>query len=66
MSFTRDELVRYLTTQSNVIAAVDEERESLGDVEGCLTEALAPLFPAPRGTFRFGGPIWYLRRLGTA
>jgi hypothetical protein len=57
---TRDELERHLTTQSNVIAAVDEERESLGEVEGGLTEVMAPLFTDPRGAFRFGSPIWYL------
>ncbi len=60
--FSVEELARYLETQSNVIAAVEEDAESIGEVHGWLLESLAPLFPrGAQATFVFGGYIWYLR-----
>lgn len=62
VSFAPDELADYLLTQSNVIAAVESGGERLADVAGWLAAALPLLFPAPRGTFLFGGTIWYLQK----
>ncbi|HYN89171.1 MAG TPA: methyltransferase domain-containing protein [Ardenticatenaceae bacterium] len=60
--FSVDELAAYLMTQSNVIAAAERGTENPETVYAWLTGALSALFPAARGTFRFGGPIWYLRK----
>ncbi len=61
--FRPAELVGYLMTHSNVIAAVEVGGESSGDVYAWLLDAVSPLFPAGTGTFIFGGEIWYLRSL---
>lgn len=62
VSFSPEELIEYLSTQTNVIAAVEERGEKLEDVFAWLTGLVTPFFPAPRATFEFGGLIWYLRR----
>lgn len=62
VSFTALELAGYLTTQSNVIAAVEHGREDLDKLHAWLVSSLAPLFPAPRCTFHFGGDIRYLQK----
>lgn len=53
-------LADYLKTHSNVVAAVEEGRESLGEVHEWLVKSLRDLFPDPMATFEFGGDIWYL------
>lgn len=60
--FTPDELVDYLSTHSNVIAAVEQGSERIEDVRAWLASELTPLFPTPTGTFLFGGPIVFLQR----
>ena len=62
VAFSPAELVDYLMTQSNVIAAVEEGGEPLEDARGWLLSAVTPFFPGPRGTFRFGGVITYLQK----
>jgi len=59
--FSAAELAVYLTTQSNVIAAVEEGAESPDAAVSWLRAELAPLVRAPSGTFRFGGAIRYFR-----
>ncbi|MGH9901911.1 MAG: class I SAM-dependent methyltransferase, partial [Pyrinomonadaceae bacterium] len=63
VSFSAEELAGYLTTQSNVIAAVEEVRESAEVAYWWLAGSLTPLFAEPRGTFTFGGVIRYLERM---
>lgn len=63
VSFSVKELADYLMTQSNVMAAVEEDAEDREDVRGWLLDSLAPLFPVLRGTFRFGGTIEYLQKI---
>ncbi len=55
--FSVDELVGYLMTQSNIIAAVVEGRDAEQDVETWLYDEMCPLFIGPRATFGFSGPI---------
>lgn len=62
VAFTSQELVAYLLTQSNVIAAVEEGQEQVDEVSAWLASAVEPLFRTPRGTFHFGGGITYLQR----
>ncbi|MBC8103557.1 MAG: class I SAM-dependent methyltransferase [Cytophagales bacterium] len=60
--FTAEQLAAYLLTQSNTIAALEQGSETLDVLNQWLEEQLPPLFPAPVGTFAFGGRIWYLQR----
>jgi SAM-dependent methyltransferase len=67
--FTLDELVLYLTTHSNIVAAEESGRESIESIREWLLGQVTELFPKPtnedarpRGTFLFGGEIFYLRR----
>ena len=53
--FDLDRLVRYLMTQSNVIHAVREGRDTEPGVERWLRETLAPIFTGPTGTFEYDG-----------
>jgi SAM-dependent methyltransferase len=61
ISFSPEQLAQYLMTQSNVIAAVEQGSETLADVHAWLLDTASPLFPSPRGTFTFGGEIWFLQ-----
>jgi SAM-dependent methyltransferase len=62
ISFSVERLIDYLTTQSNVIAAVECGSEDINEVRRWLTETLKPLFGDLEGaTFLFHGPIWYLK-----
>lgn len=63
VSFTVEMLAAYLTTQSNVIAAVEQGRESVAEVYDWLVAEMHPLFSVSPATFRFGGPIWYLQKV---
>jgi len=59
---TREELVRYLTSQSNVLAALERGPATLAHVEAELHAGLAPLFGArPSAPFRFAGQLDLLR-----
>jgi SAM-dependent methyltransferase len=62
VTWTSEQLVDYLLTQTNTIAAVEGGRESLVEARLWLTALVRPFFAAPTGTFEFGGLIWYLRR----
>lgn len=62
-AFTQDELVDFLLTHSNVIAAVEGGGEDLGEVRRWLHAGVAPFFKGGgRETFLFVAPIWCLRR----
>jgi ubiquinone/menaquinone biosynthesis C-methylase UbiE len=60
VSFTQESLVDYLSTQTNVIAAVEEGGLSVDDVKERLQSDLQPFFTQQALTIRFGGPIWIL------
>ena len=63
MSFSVEGLIDYLTTHSNVIAAVECGGEDIGAVRLWLRENLEPLFgDLEEATFLFHGPIWYLKK----
>lgn len=54
--FTRAELVAYLMTHSNTVAASDEGRESPGSIAAWLDSELAHFLPGNTvGLFAFGG-----------
>ena len=62
VTFSGESLARYLMTQSNVIAAVEQGVESRAHVYAWLINELKPLFIGEIGTFLFGGEIWYLQK----
>ena len=64
LKFTPESLIDYLTTHSNIIAAVEGGGESLDAARAWLAESAGPLFAGMNeATFSFQGPIWYLERL---
>ena len=60
--FTADELSAYLTTQSNVIAAVEQGNETIEEVYRWLVSQVKQFLGPDKGTFVFGGMIWYLQK----
>jgi SAM-dependent methyltransferase len=62
VSFSRDELVAYLTTQTNVGAAIDQGRESLESASQWLMEQVRPYFSHSKATFVFSTRAWYLKK----
>ncbi|MFC1736168.1 class I SAM-dependent methyltransferase [Candidatus Hydrogenedentota bacterium] len=65
VTFTKEGLAHYLTTQSNIIAAVEEGEWSLDAVCGWLYSSLEPFFEIQEAVFEFGGAIWYLQKSRT-
>lgn len=62
ISFSAKELVAYLTTQTNVVAAVREGRESLQSANRWLLKRVTPYFSAEEATFVFATRAWYLTK----
>lgn len=63
LRFTPESLIDYLTTHSNIIAAVEGGDESIEAARAWLAESAGPLFGGlSEATFHFQGPIWYLER----
>lgn len=63
ISFSIAGLIDYLTTHSNVIAAVECGGEEIEEVRLWLAEQLEPLFgDTEEAVFLFHGPIWYLQK----
>lgn len=63
VQYNVEQVVDYLTTQSNIIGAVERGEESLSDVREWLAKEIQPLFPVETATFEFGGTLDYLRNL---
>jgi hypothetical protein len=62
-SWNQKQFMAYLTSQSNIIAKVEEGSERIGDVKRWLFDSTKNLFKnAKNGTFLFMGGIWYLRK----
>jgi ubiquinone/menaquinone biosynthesis C-methylase UbiE len=64
VAFTPPTLVDYLSSHSNVIAAVEGRGESLAAVRKWILDLVTPFFRGPRATFQFGGTIWYVQKMG--
>jgi SAM-dependent methyltransferase len=62
IGFTREQLVAYLLTQSNIIAAVEDGAEELNEVRRWLTRELNSFFVDDQESdFIFNVSIWYLQ-----
>jgi SAM-dependent methyltransferase len=62
VSFTVERLVDYLTTQSNIVAVVEDGAEDETSVRRWLAKELDPYFRSEKQAFEFAGDIWLLRR----
>jgi len=62
VDFTPEALVAYLTTQTNVVAAVEQGRESLESAGQWLIEQVRPFFAKTSAAFIFSTRAWYLRK----
>ena len=62
--FEKNQLVNYLTTQTNVIAVVEGGTSTIEEVQEFLDAELGRFFPSSetKHSFGFWGPIWYLAR----
>lgn len=62
LEFSAKQLVDYLVTITNVIAAVENGDEPLEEVYEWLTRGVEPFFDNGRKEFTFINPVWFLRR----
>jgi hypothetical protein len=51
-----------LLTQTNVIWAVERGTVPLEEAAAWIEAGVAPFFDGRRGTMKFSGSIWYMRR----
>ena len=63
--FTAEELCAYLTTQSNIIAVVEQGHKTIEGVYKWLVSQTRPFFHSEEATFAFGGHIWYMQQKET-
>lgn len=63
VSLAPDELVAYLITQTNVVAALEEGRETVESARRWLLEQVNPYFAREKATFMFVTRAWYFRKL---
>jgi ubiquinone/menaquinone biosynthesis C-methylase UbiE len=56
------ELALYISSQSNIIAKVEQGTEQLEDVLRTIETGVQPFLGNARGNFLFGGTIWLLRK----
>ena len=65
--FSRDRLVDYMVSRSNVNAAVEGGGQSIEEVREWLAKRVEPFFEGEdERRFLFGGPIWYFLNLGSS
>lgn len=62
VTFSAEQLVAYLMTQSNVINAVEQGEESIESVEQWLSGEVERYFTDSKAAFEFSGSIWYLKK----
>ena len=62
VSFSLDQLVNYLLSQTNVIGAIERGDDDVETATLWLEEELRELFLSTRATFPFAGPILYFRK----
>ena len=62
LTWSREEYIEYMLTQSNVIVAVDMGNETLSEARKWMHTTLAPIIPdREKGIFLFDGFIWYMQ-----
>ncbi len=61
VTFSQDQLVAYLMTQSNIVAKVEQGTEQADDVKAWLEDQVKPFFSQSEETFLFRGNVTYAR-----
>lgn len=61
---TAERLTEYLTTQSNVIAAVEGGEMALEQAAAWIVEGVRPFFEGKARTMKFSGNIWFCCKRG--
>jgi hypothetical protein len=61
-AMSASEVASYISTQSNIIAKVEQGTERLEDVLLTIESAVRQFLGEARGNFLFGGTIWLLRK----
>ncbi len=62
VTFKLDSFIKYLFTQSNITAALNDGLETSPSIRQWLDASLRPFFGGLERTIRFGGYIWYLKK----
>lgn len=63
ITFSLEDLVDFLVTQSNVIAVVEGGKESVKEARTWLTRVIEPMFgSSDKKELLFNAPIWYLQK----
>jgi len=60
--FTPEQLAAYLTTQTNVVAAIEQGQVSLESAHDWLLSQIQPYFSGTAATFVFNTRAWYLKK----
>jgi SAM-dependent methyltransferase len=60
---TAEQLTAYLLTQTNVISAVESGITPLAEAAAWIEMGVTPFFEGRRGTMKFSGTIWFMRRM---
>lgn len=64
IEFTKEQLILYFTTQSNITAAVENKVSSYEEIENCLDKELTPFFGSEhKRTINYGNWIKYLQKI---
>jgi ubiquinone/menaquinone biosynthesis C-methylase UbiE len=63
IAFTKSELILYFTTQSNITAAIENEKLTYTEVEHWLDQELTPYFVNDTCEIRYGNWIKYLQKI---
>jgi SAM-dependent methyltransferase len=63
-TYTREDLIGYLMTQTNVTAALARGSASRRSTNEWMSSTLEPLFGTPVGTFRYSGVLWLFEATG--
>ncbi len=62
LTWSREEYIEYILTQSNVIVAVEMDNETLSEARKWMHTTLASIIPEEeKGDFLFDGYIWYMQ-----
>ena len=64
VTMSRDQMVGYFLSQSNVIASVEQGSEAIDEVAAWLKQGVTPFFTETIRTMQFSTDIWYLRKRG--
>lgn len=63
VKFTLDSFIDYILTQSNITIALKNGTKDISSMRAWFASSLMPFFGSEEKTLRFGGYIWYLRKL---